>query len=228
MRFFDNVFLKRSFADANDVVRATREIALRHSPLCVEELPPPPAALLPPAPLPAAPPFEGCTLSGTSATPSTVLVVSFPSASSVCGFSTTTVVNAVAFVPSEPPANPPALAPPLLVPASPPRVPAGGTAPGCPTALVMKLHEAHFTELAPYANISTRPHPPQCRCVIWLLCIARLTVEHTEHCTDDANRVYMSSVRHPPHTSCAISVPGGGTAVMVLQSAQRTLFAPCG
>jgi hypothetical protein len=57
-------------------------------------------------------------------------------------------------------------------------------------------------------------------------CMARLSVLHTEHCTLDAPRMYMSSVRHPPHSSCAISVPAGGTGVTPLQSAQRTFAAP--
>jgi hypothetical protein len=38
-------------------------------------------------------------------------------------------------------------------------------------------------------------------------CMAKFTVLHTEHCTLDAPLMYISSVRHPPHSSCAISVP---------------------
>ena len=74
---------------------------------------------------------------------------------------------------------------------------------------------------------------------------------HTEHCTLEAPRMYISCVRHPPHSSCAISepapkkksqlagcrlccprrggrdAPAGGTGVMLLHSAHRTLEAPC-
>ena len=63
-------------------------------------------------------------------------------------------------------------------------------------------------------------------------CIARLTVLHTEHCTLEAPRIYMSSVLQPPHSSCAISVPAqpqpgsaGGTAAAAPR-AQRN--APAG
>ena len=38
-------------------------------------------------------------------------------------------------------------------------------------------------------------------------CMAKFTVLHTEHCTLEAPRMYISSVLHPPHSSCAISVP---------------------
>jgi hypothetical protein len=55
--------------------------------------------------------------------------------------------------------------------------------------------------------MSVTPQPWQLRCATWLACMARLTVLHTEHCTDVAPRKYMSNVRQPPHTSCAISVP---------------------
>lgn len=37
--------------------------------------------------------------------------------------------------------------------------------------------------------------------------IARFTVWQQEHCTLVAPRMYMRRVWHPPHTSCAISVP---------------------
>jgi hypothetical protein len=53
-------------------------------------------------------------------------------------------------------------------------------------------------------------------------------VLHTEHCTLEAPLMYMSSVLHPPHSSCAISVPAEGTGVTLLHSAQRTLDAPYG
>jgi len=53
-------------------------------------------------------------------------------------------------------------------------------------------------------------------------------VLQTAHWTLDAPRMYMSSVRQPPHSSCAISVPAGGTGVTPLHRAQRTLAAPWG
>lgn len=38
-------------------------------------------------------------------------------------------------------------------------------------------------------------------------CTDKLTVLHCEHWTDVAPRTYINKVLHPPHTSCAISVP---------------------
>ncbi len=105
-------------------------------------------------------------------------------------------------------------------------------------------------DAAPHMRVI--PQPPQFTCAIWLAvprkrvstralayacarcptrahapCMARLTVLHTEHCTLDAPLMYISSVLQPPHSSCAISVPAGGTGVMLLHSAQRTFAAPC-
>jgi len=40
--------------------------------------------------------------------------------------------------------------------------------------------------------------------------------------------MYIRRVWHPPQTNCAISVPGAGTAVTVLQTAQQTDVAPAG
>lgn len=83
---------------------------------------------------------------------------------------------------------------------------------------------------------------------------ARLTVWQQEHWTLVAPRMYIKSVWHPPQTNCAISVPalpnqllqnskisltkrfydfngllpGGGTAVTALQTAQQTEVAPTG
>lgn len=58
-------------------------------------------------------------------------------------------------------------------------------------------------------------------------CAARLRVLQTEHCTLAAPRTYIRRVRHPPQSSCDMSVPEGGTGVMVLHSAHRTFDAPC-
>ena len=44
-------------------------------------------------------------------------------------------------------------------------------------------------------------------CSLRVPCMAKFTVLHTEHCTLEAPRMYISSVLHPPHSSCAISVP---------------------
>ncbi len=104
------------------------------------------------------------------------------------------------------------------------------------------------------AHMSVMLQPPQLTCAIWFAasvasrahasafasataraassrvcapCIARLTVLHTEHCTLEAPLMYISSVRQPPHSSCAISVPAQAAQARV-SGAPRRVRAPRG
>ena len=136
-----------------------------------------------------------------------MLLRATPLASSVGGFSTTTIAL---------------------------DLPANGdgadlAAPSTPTPTrVTCSHAAHRTDCAFPAYASVSPHPPHWQCAS--AAFATFTVAHKAHRTLVAPLSYAKRTRHPAQSSCDVRddvPPPSGTAVTVAHNEHRTFEAPC-
>lgn len=89
-------------------------------------------------------------------------------------------------------------------------------------------HAAHRTDCAFPAYASVSPHPPHWQCAS--AAFATFTVAHKAHRTLVAPLSYAKRTRHPAQSSCDVRDdvwPPSGTAVTVAHNEHRTFEAPC-
>jgi hypothetical protein len=87
---------------------------------------------------------------------------------------------------------------------------------------------AHRTDCAFPAYASVSPHPPHWQCAS--AAFATFTVAHKAHRTLVAPLSYAKRTRHPAQSSCDVRDdvwPPSGTAVTVAHNEHRTFEAPC-